>query len=199
MGRKCISDCMIICITGMPGSGKTELAGMLAGKGFRVFEIGDLVRRAVKKAGLPTTEKNVGAYATKHRQETGKMDIFAREAVMEIESIKAKDIVVAGARNEQEIDYLKENLKNVFTVAIVAAPQVRFDRLSLRGRSDDEITYDKFLARDEREKKYGIESAIANADYIILADAERGVLELNDEIDYMIAQMRAVGAHGSRK
>ncbi len=189
---------MIICITGMPGSGKTELAHMLAGKGFKVIEMGDLLRQAVQKAGLDPIEKNVGAYATKHRQETGRTEIFAVEAVPLIEKMHGKDIVIAGARSEKEIEYFKKALKHMFTIAIVASPEVRFRRLSARGRSDDHVSLANFNARDERERGYGIESVIADADYIIFADAERGVLEMNDEINAIIAEIREI-EKGSKK
>ncbi len=177
----------------MPGSGKTELARMLGHKGFKVFEMGALAREKTAEAGLVPDEKNVGSYATRHRMELGR-DIFARESIPLIKKLDGKKLAISGARSKIEIDYFKKNLPGLITIALTAPAELRFKRLSNRGRKDDAQAYDDFLMRDERERSYGLESAIDDADYLILNNTSN-----IEDLDHEVNQLLKVIEDGERK
>jgi dephospho-CoA kinase len=52
---------LIIAITGMPGAGKSTVAGALGGVGLRRIAMGDMIREESSRRGLPLDDKNMGA------------------------------------------------------------------------------------------------------------------------------------------
>jgi dephospho-CoA kinase len=56
-------------------------------------------------------------------------------------------------------------------VAVHAASETRFARLSRRGRSDDPETFDVFHERDMRELSVGLGNVIALSKYVLVNDA----------------------------
>ncbi|MEK6944050.1 MAG: AAA family ATPase, partial [Thermoproteota archaeon] len=51
---------LIVCLTGMPGAGKSTIANGLKSKGFDVINMGDAVRAEAKKRNLEPTGGNLG-------------------------------------------------------------------------------------------------------------------------------------------
>ena len=56
---------LIVCLTGMPGAGKSSVASFLKEKGFVVMTMGDVVREEAKRQGLEPTDINLGKMATR--------------------------------------------------------------------------------------------------------------------------------------
>ena len=140
---------MIICITGMPGSGKTEAARMLMEEGFAVEEMGDELRRQMKLAGLKPEGPAVREFAASHKKEHG-MDAIARIMADRIDP--KSNVVISGLRNTDELARFREKFGGkLVVIEIIAPPETRFKRLSGRGRADDLKSYDEFLAREQNE------------------------------------------------
>ena len=51
-----------------------------------------------------------------------------------------------------------------------APPQIRFERLKIRGRSDDPTNYKVFHERDMREMSVGLGNVIAMSEKIVVND-----------------------------
>ena len=49
---------LIICLTGMPGAGKSTVANSLKEKGFLVITMGDIVREEARQRNLEMTDDN---------------------------------------------------------------------------------------------------------------------------------------------
>jgi dephospho-CoA kinase len=62
---------LIVCLTGMPGAGKSSVASFLKEKGFAVVTMGDAVREEAKRQGLEPTDVNLGKMMLKLRQDLG--------------------------------------------------------------------------------------------------------------------------------
>src|SRR3712207_6819920 len=62
---------LIVCLTGMPGAGKSSVASFLKEKGFEVVTMGDVVREEAKRQGLEPTDTNLGKMMLKLRQDLG--------------------------------------------------------------------------------------------------------------------------------
>jgi dephospho-CoA kinase len=84
--------------------------------------------------------------------------------------------VVDGIRSYVEVEAFQKSLRNFVLVTVHASPQVRFQRLSTRGRSDDPKTWEVFHERDMRELGVGMGYAISLAEYIIINDGTKGSL-----------------------
>ena len=67
----------VLGVVGLPASGKGEFSKIAAGMGIPVIVMGDMIRKAVKAAGLEPTDTNFGLTASRLRAEGG-MDAIAR-------------------------------------------------------------------------------------------------------------------------
>ena len=163
---------IIYGFTGMPWSGKSEAVKIAKDSGIHVFRMGDFVWKEVERRNLTLNPKNVGFVAQDMREKYGNT-IWAEKTV---EAIKKKGdvdfIVIDGIRSLQEVSFFRAYLSNSFhLVAIQASDESRHSRAKLRKRADDSINDDEILKRDERERKWGIEQVIENADIVIFNES----------------------------
>jgi dephospho-CoA kinase len=157
---------LIVCLTGMPGAGKSTVASFLTEKGFASVTMGDAVREEATRQGLEATDANLGKLMLKLRQDLGQGAV-AHLVLKKIERDGAKgDIVIDGIRSIPEVEVLR-NVGHVRLLAIYASQETRFRHLKGRGRSDAPSSSEEFAGRDKRELSVGISEAIALADETI--------------------------------
>ena len=157
---------LLICVTGMPGSGKGVVSEVAKELGIPVVSLGDVVREEARRLGLEITAKNLLEVAKKLREEEGR-DAVVKRVAKKISSMHDEVILVDGIRNIEEIDYLKK-VGKVVILAIHASPKERFKRIIKRGRVGDPKDFQEFMMRDLTELKLGIGSVIALADYMLI-------------------------------
>jgi len=163
----------VIGLTGMPGSGKTEVRNVLEGMGWQVVRMGDFIFREVEARGLELTPENIGAVADEMRGTHGP-DIWAVRTVEHIRSTDAERFLIDGVRSHDECDRFRAELGDDFTVlAVLASPQARMERILGRGREDDGDEQ-SFIDRDAREIRWGVGKVIADSD---LSFRNEGTLE----------------------
>jgi dephospho-CoA kinase len=155
----------------MPGSGKEEFVKLAKDNGFSVVRMGDVVRAFVKDKGLGLSNDNVGRIANSERKENS-MGIWAERTVP---LINGDLVLIDGIRGDAELSVFKSALKSdLIVVGITASPEIRFERIKLRGRSDATMTWEEFCERDTRELKWGLQNAMASCEYMIINE---GTLE----------------------
>jgi dephospho-CoA kinase len=158
----------LILLTGMPGSGKEEFVKVCIGRGMRVLKMGDFVRAEAKERGLAPTDENIGGLAQKRREEEG-FDYWAKKTA---ESLDDRLTLIDGLRGRAEcVHFHKQARCSVAVVAIHSSPNVRYQRLVARGRSDAPKSPGEFEQRDVRELRWGLGDVIARADYMIVNEA----------------------------
>ena len=154
----------ILCLTGMPGSGKTTVAQEIVKMGFHYISLGDVVREQTRLRGYAINDTNCGSVMIALRKE------FGPQAIAEL-SLKAflkdrKLVVIDGIRSNYEVDVYK-SVGKARLLAIHASPQRRFELLGSRGRNDAPSSRADFDLRDKRELDIGVGNAIALADEVI--------------------------------
>ena len=147
----------------MPASGKGEFSKIAAGMGIPVIVMGDMIRNAVRAAGLEPNDTNFGATANRLRAEHG-MDAIARLCVPEIRKQEAPLVLVDGIRGDTEIALFRKNFPGFTVISIDSAFDKRLTRIAARARSDDFTTADALRNRDERELGWGLGNALKMAD-----------------------------------
>ena len=153
---------LIVCLTGMPGAGKSTIANGLKEKGFEIINMGDAVRAEAKKRNLEPTGQNLGKLMLELREKNGPGAV-AELIKPSIENSNSNVIVIDGIRSNDEIKVLKKSA-NVKLLSILASTDTRFTFLHDRGRSDDPKSREIFEERDNRELGIGVGKSIESAD-----------------------------------
>ena len=156
---------LLVCLTGMPGAGKSTIADGLKPKGYEIINLGNAVREEAKKRNLDPTRENLGKLMLELRENNGSGAI-AELAKQIIESSNANVLLIDGVRSNDEIQVLRK-LGTVKLLAIHASTDTRFNFLQKRGRSDDPQTKEHFNERDDRELGVGVSNSIALSDFAI--------------------------------
>ena len=156
---------LIVCLTGMPGSGKSTIVSALKARGIEALNLGDGVRAEAKRRNLELSGDNLGKLMLELREKNG-AGAIAELLTEQIKNSQSKVIIIDGVRSTAEIEVLK-NIGSVKLLSIEASSDTRYKFLSTRGRSDDPTTIEKFEERDNRELGVGIGESIAIADETI--------------------------------
>jgi len=156
---------LIVCLTGMPGAGKTTIADGLKSKGFEKITMGDAVRAEAARRKIEPTGENLGKLMLELREKNG-LGAVAELIKNQIANSKSDVIVIDGVRSIAEVDVLKK-FGTVKLLSIHASADTRFKFLSDRGRSDAPSGREDFGKRDSREMKVGMSDSIALADETI--------------------------------
>lgn len=156
---------IIVCLTGMPGAGKSTIATGLQKKGFTSINMGDAVRLEAKRRNLEPTGQNLGKLMLELREKNGPGAV-AELIKDQIKNSSSDVVVIDGVRSNAEIEVLKK-IAPVKLLSIHASTDTRFNFLTSRGRSDDPHERSTFDERDKREISVGISTSIALADETI--------------------------------
>ena len=167
----------LICITGMPGAGKTFASDYFVGKGLQYLRFGQITLDEVKRRGLPPTEENEKPIREEYRKKYG-MGAYAILNLPKFKKLLKKGNTIGdGLYSFEEYKILKKEFGNRFiTIAIYAPPLIRYDRLSKRklSKSDKKLrnrplTYKESKSRDYAEiTNLNKGGTIAMADYTIV-------------------------------
>ncbi len=156
----------LIAFVGMPASGKSEAAAIAKSLNIPVINMGDVVRKEAARRGLAPTDENIGGTGTALRKEEG-MDAISRRCAKNIPR-DSPMVIIDGIRNIEEINYFKKTFGDDFKLIALSTPfDERFERIKKRYRSDDMGSEEELKRRDEREKGWGLNSAIGKADITI--------------------------------
>lgn len=153
---------LIVCLTGMPGAGKSTIASGLKTKGYTIINMGDAVRTEAKNRNLEPTGQNLGKLMLELREKNGQGAV-AELIKPQIENSESDVVVIDGIRSNAELNVLRK-FGTVKLLAVHASTDTRFDFLQKRGRSDDPKSKNNFNERDKRELGVGISNSIALAD-----------------------------------
>ncbi|MFX1474843.1 MAG: AAA family ATPase [Promethearchaeota archaeon] len=168
-------DAKACVFVGMPGSGKslgTEGARKL---GVPVLVMGDVVREEASRRGVVHSPSALGKIMIDLRRKYG-ASVIANACIDKFRKMDSSNVVIDGARSEEEIARFREVFKSVKVIAVHASPQTRYQRLVQRKRADDSLTWEDFCERDLRELGIGIGRVIACADVMLINEGEASKL-----------------------
>ena len=126
---------LIVCITGMPGAGKSTIAESLRKKGFYVIAMGDVIREEARQRNLDPTDNNLGKLMLKLRDDLGPGAIahLILRKINREDNSTVRNIVIDGIRGIAEVEILKR-VGCVKLLAIHASTDKRFTHLKQRAR-----------------------------------------------------------------
>jgi dephospho-CoA kinase len=181
---------LLLCFTGMPGSGKTTALAILKEKGFSVVEMSTAVIELMAKEGVEINNKSMRSFPTALREKHG-LDIVSKLTAEKISSMKG-EIAVFGIRSLKEVEYFKKHLegRSVHLITFTLPPKERFDRIQAehRGRKDEPKTLEEFMERERIESGWGLAEAVDGAEFAISNDGTKA--DLSKNIDAVIKLIR---------
>ena len=97
----------IICITGMPGAGKSTIVSKLVEIGFEKFTLGDGIRAEAKRRNIEPSGENLGKLMLEVREKNGPGAVA--ELIKDSIQNSVQDVVIIdGVRSTAEINVLKK-------------------------------------------------------------------------------------------
>ncbi len=138
---------MIIGLTGKNGSGKGEVARYLQDRGFIYYSLSDVLREEAAKEGKAVTRDVLVELGNRLRGQIGP-SALAEKIFPRLDP--EKHYVIDSIRHPSEVQVFRRRAD--FMLAAVKAPErLRFERLKLRARESDPITFEDFVALEQKE------------------------------------------------
>jgi len=178
----------VVSIVGMAGSGKSEVARVFEGNGFKKVRFGDITDEEIKKRGLQLNEENERHVRQQLREAHG-MAAYAKLNLPKIDVwLKSSNVVVDGLYSWEEYTLLTGRYgDNFHVVAVWASPRTRYKRLTKRLVRP--LTVEEAAGRDiaelENTNKGG---PIAMADFTIIN--ETSLEGLKEETEKVLSALR---------
>lgn len=146
---------MIVAAVGKNASGKDYFLDVISKQfDIPVISFGDCARELADKEGLVHTRENLQYISHKYMSTYGQ-DFFPKMMIEKIKAMKDRNILVSGIRPPSDAEiFRKEFGDDFFLVAIVLEDdRQRYERMVARGSARDNVTYEQFLALDQREEE----------------------------------------------
>jgi dephospho-CoA kinase len=175
---------IIFGITGTLGAGKGTVAEYLVQeKGFAHYSARELITEEVKRRGLAINRDTMTETANSLRSEHG-ADYVLRELYNRAKN-SGQSAVIESIRTVGEVETLKK-LGGILLAVDAEAP-LRYERAVVRGSETDTVSYEKFVADEQREYesddplKQNLKKTIDTADYVLHNDGTMGELHVQIE------------------
>jgi dephospho-CoA kinase len=178
---------MILCLTGMPGSGKSTAAAIFAKMGFGVVEGSAVIKEEMRRQGIRVNPKSVEEFTIRMKAEHGR-EFFAVMTGRRLkERLDDHNFLVVGMRSLSEFEAIERAVGMDFKLIALVTPQkLRFKRLSERkilGIKSPEV----LLLKDQSNIGQGMPELIERADYLISNTGSKG--ELEESIRELLAKV----------
>jgi dephospho-CoA kinase len=167
----------LVCITGLPGSGKSVASDFFVGKGYQYLRFGQVALDELVRRKLAVNEQNERMIREGFRKKYG-MAAFAILNLPKFKSLLKKGNVIGdGLYSFEEYKLLKKEFeKRLKTIAVYSPPEMRYKRLAVRRLTskDKDLRYRSLTRKVAESRDYAeIENlnkggTIAMADYTIV-------------------------------
>lgn len=176
---------MILGITGTNGAGKGTVGQYLSQKHrFNYFSARDVWNEEIAKRGLPSNRDTMVAISNELRAVHG-ADYFAQSALKKAAAVGG-DVVFESIRTVGEAKCLKQ--QGALLWAVDADIKLRYERVVLRQSETDQVSFEKFVADEQREwenidpAKQNLKAVMAMANHVFLNNGTQDELFAQVEV-----------------
>jgi dCMP deaminase len=180
---------MVIGLTGRNAAGKGEVAQYLQKKSFYYYSLSDAIREELRSRKLDVNRESLIRTGNELRQAYGPA-VLADRIVQQLEP--DRNYVIDSIRNPAEVAALKKAGHNFKLIRVEAPIRLRFDRTVARQRESDPITYEEFVALENREAagdatSQNLAAVEQLADEVLVNDGS--FEELHPRIDLLVGRL----------
>lgn len=138
---------MILGITGTIGAGKGTVVSYLMEKGFEHHSVREFLLEEIRARGLPEDRSSMRDVANELRRDNHPAHV--------VETLHARaegtNAIIESIRTVGEAEFLKALGAKI--IAVDADKKTRYDRAIARGSSTDKVSFDQFVAEEDREMR----------------------------------------------
>lgn len=182
---------LVIWITWTLGAGKGTIVDYLVkNKWFQHFSVRAFLIQEIEKRWMPANRDSMVVVANDLRSTYWPAYII--DQLYQQAKASWKDTIIESIRAVGEVESLKDK-ENFYLFAIDADPKIRYERIVLRGSETDKISYEEFVANEEREMtttdptKQNISKCMQLADYVFTNNGS--FEELHTQIEKVITKL----------
>jgi dephospho-CoA kinase len=181
----------IIGITGTIGAGKGTVVEYLKTKGFKHYSARAFLVEEIRRRGMLETRENMFEIANEFRKNNGP-EYMIGELVMR--AAEKGNGVVESIRSLGEVEVFRKNAPGQYLLAVNARPELRYERIKLRGTTTDNVTYQEFLEDEHKENnntepwKQNLLACISKADFVI--ENNGSIDEFHEKIDKVLHKIK---------
>ena len=176
---------IVVCITGLFGSGKDTVADYLVEKhGFHKIDMGEVLREMLKEKGIKPTRENLQEFRKQHGN-----TFLAEEITKRIEKGGWKRVVINGVRRSEDYEIPKKKFGEKLKMILIKADKIkRFIRLKRRGSERDPKSIKEFEKQERREYKiYDFNKTFSYADFVV--ENNSTIEDLKSKIDKIVGEL----------
>jgi len=181
---------MIIGITGTLGAGKGTVVEILKQRGFEHFSVREFLNQIIQSERKEINRDNMVEVANRLRKENSPS--YLAEQLYENAKVFPMAIIDS-LRTLGEIEALRKKGKFIL-LAVDAKPEIRYERVVLRGSETDRVSFDEFIENERREwesndaNKQNLKACIEVADYTVenngsFEDLEKTIKNIIDMVE----------------
>lgn len=182
-----------IGITGTLGAGKGTIVDYLVKeKGFVHFSVRDFITQEIERRGMPVNRDSMTIVGNDLRKQHSPS--YITDELYKQAQETGKNCIIESVRTPLEVSELRKH-SNFYLFAIDADAKVRYERIVVRGSSTDNVSFETFIANEQREmtsddpNKQNLKACIEQADYLFsndgnFEDLHQKIEEVLDTIMY---------------
>jgi dephospho-CoA kinase len=182
----------IIGITGTLGAGKGAVVNYLVReKGYLHYSVRAFISEEIIRRNMVVNRDSMVLVANDLRK--AHSPSYITDCLYEQASVKGQNSVIESIRIPGEVNSLR-NKGNFFLLAVDADPEVRYQRITMRKSETDHISYETFLANEQREmssenpNEQNLAKCMEMADYRLL---NNGTFEqLNRQVEEALTAIK---------